>query len=835
MQDASGPRAKSLQPSASSLSPARWLWVASHHYVNQHVYLRKRFELPAAPLSARIRVAADTRYRLFVNGSLVVPCGPARGFPHALPVDELDIGPCLHAGPNVIAAHVLSFGISTAQNVFRDRAGFFLEGVAECHGGATVALHSDPSWRVKEAVAFRRYANVSGSRRERIGFQEHYDAARDELAVPAAGPDWTLPAYDDAGWEEPCVLGAEGALPWRAFEPRGIPLLDAKLQAPVRVVAQWEAPANAGSFEMTCGVAAVAAQEAPVAAARQWFERPEALLAGRAVRLLPPASGRCAVLFLDFGETRYGHPVLKVSGAAGGEAFDLLYGEQGGEGDCPVPAPFVADDRTVRVGAGLADRLVCRPGGNRFESLQPRGFRHAALVARNVSRPLVIEQLALRETTYPAPQRGAFSCSDPRLNAIWETGVRTLRHCMADTFLDWPMRARQDAAATRIAGLACFHALGDAALYRRALHLMGQGLLPDGLLLGVVPSERADAALLDYSLHWIASLSEYYQFTGDGETLKEHKAALEKVLGFFAVLAGDRGLLGPTPNYASFLDHAPGLDHANRLSATLNLLYLHALRHAARIGNALGESGLASHCVRQAAALADRILMVFASSRRSLLVEAVDASTGEPGELVSQHATALAVIEAVLGKRESDQRAPVAEVLCDFLPPPGADSAPGPVRANLFFRAFVHEALALLGRSEDALMDIKRTWGHMLDQGATTWWERLPMCPDAGRCNVWSVHPTTFLSRHVLGLAPLEPGWRQFQVKPQPLGLEHAAGQVPTPHGEIGMCWRRSAPGKPLQIELTVPPETHAHVPAPGQQAPLVLASGTHRWEQPQS
>src|SRR5262249_10346174 len=157
-------------------------------------YLRRRFDLPAAPTSAIIKVTADTRYRLYVNGHLVNR-GPARGFPQAQPIDEIDITAELKAGPNVIAAHVLSFGISTAQNVFRDRAGFFLEGAALCANHATVDVSSNHTWRLREARGYRRYVCRSGSQ---MGFQEHYDVARDAFAGDPDGFNWTLPGYDDS-------------------------------------------------------------------------------------------------------------------------------------------------------------------------------------------------------------------------------------------------------------------------------------------------------------------------------------------------------------------------------------------------------------------------------------------------------------------------------------------------------------------------------------------------------------------------------------------------------------------------------------------------------------
>jgi len=794
------PSAQQTGFSATSSSPARWIWPRGCDYVNLHVYFRKNLELPAAPLRACIRVTADTRYRLFVNGSCLLR-GPARAFPNAPACDELDIAPFLVRGSNVIAAHALSFGVSTAQNVFRGRAGFFLEGEAEFDGGAKVEFHTNQTWRCMEASGYCRQARRCGPQ---LGYQEHYDAARApaEWGELATRPTWASAGYDDASWQPACVLGAPGILPWRTLEKRGIPLLASQLQPPLRVVSQpfFE------NAELLCLAPSFAAQ--------------------KPVKLRRVPAGKAAVLRLDFGETRYGYPALAVAKAAGGEIFDLLYGEEPGEGGGPVVTPPSEDAGAC----GLADRLICRAGSNRFETIQARGLRCLTLIARNIRHPLTIEQLAIVETGYPAPQRGSFACSDPRLNAIWETGVRTLRHCMADTFLDSPGRTQQqDWAAARIAGMACFYALGDSALYRRALHVMGQGLLPEGLLFGVAPSERPECVLLDYCLHWIASLGEYYQFTGDLETLKEHQATLEKVLGFFSVLAGERGLLGPAPDYSILLDQAPDLYRANSLSATFNLLYLHALRHAGRIAQSLGESGLASHCLLHAAELADRVRMVFASSRYNLLVETVDLRTGEPGEMVSQHATALAVLEGLLGKRDSDREGPAGKVLSDFLPPPGHGHETGPVRANLFFRAFVHEALVCLGRGAEALQDIRQTWGYMLDQGATTWWERLPLQTGVGRCHAWSVHPTTFLSRHVLGLGPLEPGWKRFRVAPQALGLEHAEGKVPTPHGDIEIRWRCTAPDRPLQIELAVPPGTEARVSLGGEQPPRMLGPGSHR------
>ena len=116
----------------------------------------------------------------------------------------------------------------------------------------------------------------------------------------------------------------------------------------------------------------------------------------------------------------------------------------------------------------------------------------------------------------------------------------------------------------------------------------------------------------------------------------------------------------------------------------------------------------------------------------------------------------------------------------------------------------------------------------MLDQGATTWWERMPMRKGSSRCQAWSAHPTTFLSRHVLGVAPLEPGWKTFRVDPKCFDLAHAEGKVPTPHGDICIRWKKQSGAKKLDLEFTAPPGTEARLASNEKRQTQVLTAGKH-------
>jgi len=113
----------------------------------------------------------------------------------------------------------------------------------------------------------------------------------------------------------------------------------------------------------------------------------------------------------------------------------------------------------------------------------------------------------------------------------------------------------------------------------------------------------------------------------------------------------------------------------------------------------------------------------------------------------------------------------------------------------------------------------------MLDLGATTFWEdfNLDWLPNAARidelvpagkkdihgdfgaycykgfrhslCHGWASGPTAWLSQHVLGVVPLEPGCKRVRITPALGDLLWAEGSYPTPHGPIRIRHERKPDG----------------------------------------
>ncbi|KAF9874327.1 hypothetical protein CkaCkLH20_08310 [Colletotrichum karsti] len=117
------------------------------------------------------------------------------------------------------------------------------------------------------------------------------------------------------------------------------------------------------------------------------------------------------------------------------------------------------------------------------------------------------------------------------------------------------------------------------------------------------------------------------------------------------------------------------------------------------------------------------------------------------------------------------------------------------------YAAAYHLRAALESRdASSAMMLLKKTWAPMADPANTNYtgcfWETLNPdgTPGLGTvtslCHGWAAGPTAELSKHVLGVQPTAPGFKEWMVQPQTLGLMWAKGRYPTVLGGIVVNWR---------------------------------------------
>ena len=132
---------------------ARWISKAEcNSQTNSWLCFRKTVSLESVPESLQARIAADSKYWLWINGDMVVregglKRGPSIGDGY---YDKVDIAPYLREGDNVLAVLVWYFG----------RAGFSHMGSGTCAllfdaQGSGIEILSDESWEASVEHSFQ--------------------------------------------------------------------------------------------------------------------------------------------------------------------------------------------------------------------------------------------------------------------------------------------------------------------------------------------------------------------------------------------------------------------------------------------------------------------------------------------------------------------------------------------------------------------------------------------------------------------------------------------------------------------------------------------------------
>lgn len=800
-----------VSPNDASSWSAHWCWTTRHapRPWNTYACFRKSVELPQAPRRAQIRISADSRYILYVNGQRIHQ-GPARSHPERQSYDTLDISRALRPGTNTIAAIVHQFGVPTFFSVYRDAGGLLVDGAIEFHDAPPIALHTPAGWLCREARAWRKdVARLS----IQLGFQEHFDADQDI-------PGWLLPDYQAAeehGWKAPHDRGPAGVHPWLHLEPRGVPLLADHPIRFQRIISQFSGE-NTRGYKIADNV-----YHLPLTEERRreknLLDNPDALLGddNELATLNPPGDGRFTMLVLDLGAVRAGHAILDIADAAGDEIIDFIYTEALDKSDAPL---LIAEDSRSHSQEATADRYRCRPGPQRWEPFHLKGFRYLTLIFRNVEeRPLKIRHVGVRRVHADVQPLGSFECSDAQLNAIWNTSRETQLNCLLDAFVDCPWREQAmwwgDA---RIQARVTQFAFGDTSFLERGLRLVAQSQAGDGSLHAHPPADIPAHRLPDFMLTWVLALWDHYLYTARTELLTQCLPALNDLLNFFANHETDQGLVGGFDGFWVFLDWAP-LPKED-FSATLNLMYLQALRAAADICTTVGARGDAARYSQKALLLASAIERHFWDEKEQTWRDRFDAAKNATTDSISRHASALALI---LGLKPQTH----AAIARDVLVKPARSRRGRIVTASPFFYAYIFDALSSAGLGAEVVEIIRDKWGRMLDQGATTFWEVFE--PEHhSRCHAWSASPLYHLTQVILGVTPAAPGWTQVRIAPIPLKLEYARGAIPTPLGLLRVDWEQVSEDQ-LAMRIELPEGMKGEFISPGG-VRRALGPGIHQF-----
>ncbi len=786
---------------------AKWCFTRKHlsRPWNQYAHFRRAVDLATEPRRAVIRISADARYILYVNGRRIHQ-GPARSYQRLQSYDTLDITHLLRAGPNAICAIVHQFGVPTFQSIYREISGLIVDGAIELER-ESIPLHTPDGWLCRAARGWRQDVARHSAQ---LGFQEHFDAGVDS-------DDWFSPDVDtnsESGWKEPMLIGPIGVTPWLHMEERGVPLLADHVERFASVVGQF-AGESARGFESSLDVYHLPLRE-PRNRDSRFISDPLAMMGSDSsvATIQAPSTANFIAIVLELGQYRTGHVMIDIADAAGGEVIDLVYTEAIDDEGFPliVPEDSHCEEST-------ADRYRCRRGAQKWEPFAFHGMRYATLIIRNLSRPLKIRHVAFRQVHADVKDHGRFECSDEKLNRIWHVARETQRNCLFDSFVDCPWREQAmwwgDA---RVQSRVTLHAFGDLSFLERGIRLVARSQDEDGSLHSHPPADAPWHRLPDFMMTWVATLWDWHFHTGRTELLHECLPAMHRLFEFFDGHESPDGLIGSFDGWWVFLDWADL--YRDNFSAVLNLTYLEAMRLAAAICRAANDDAAQARYEQKSDRLAASIERLFWNSDRRVWRDGFDAMRGKPIEQISQHANAMAVL---LGLKPEHH----ARIAKECLIEPARNPASTIVTGSPYFHSIVIEALIATGLRRESIDLIREKWGQLLDAGATTFPEHWN-ATTGSHCHAWSGSPLYHLSEEVLGVMPIEPGWKRVRIAPFCETLHFARGTVPSPQGLVHIEWEKLKEGG-LDVQLQIPPEMHAEFVSPSGQA-RQLAPGTHQF-----
>lgn len=755
---------------------------------------RREFVVEGRPSWTELRIACESCYLLELNGRVVCR-GPARGSHNIHYFDRMDVAPWLQEGLNRVSVLVrytkkADLFTNCVQPALWMELGDF--------------LHTDGDWQCE--ICNREWPENTCWFSQQSGYCEWHD----------------LRFLNEGERVATEVLPSTSPVCRKRLLPRDVPMPEEHRYPAVDIPVACLVPEHDGRRE---GIAELNTNE-------PHLPMPEGLrqalyqltLGGVHAVEIPPCPGGVALIF-DFGREISGRVEIEIT-APEGTVADLGYEEMLWNGD-----RLRTDHTHTNPTYQFCDRLILREGRNVVGTcLMDRGFRLVQLTLRDFERPVVLNKISAVDRRYPLSERADFQCGDHFLNRLWEMSRETLSACVTDVFTDCPWRERlfyiNDLLVENRTALCCF---GDWRLTRHALELAFDEQGDDDLITSSCPSERRSpfAVILSANLTLALVLYDYWLYSGDKECVRRHYPALKRIMARFKLWLGADGVLVPPADYWNFFDwsyESNGTIFTGHISSLLNCLYLLALRTMRLLAPVAGEE--CNEAEEALERLADQTRKAFWNPELGCLVDGYDCDASP------QVLKALGIPEAPR-REQAVSRLPHAFALLAGMAP-ASDYLPsvldeGLLTPDFYYLFFLLEAMVSCGRPRDALECIRHYWADVVVSGSPTIWEAGVHSPgkaafggSASLCHGFSTAPAAFLQRVVLGVIPLEAGFRRFRFEPQLPELCFAKGRVPTPHGAIHASWHWD--NGEIQAELTVPPECMAATPA-GE-----FQSGTHQF-----
>lgn len=389
----------------------------------------------------------------------------------------------------------------------------------------------------------------------------------------------------------------------------------------------------------------------------------------------------------------------------------------------------------------------------------------------------------------------SFQSSDITLNAVWNLCKHTIKATTAfGVYIDGERERipyEGDAYINQLSHWAC-DANPEVARYTTE-HLLAHPTWPT-----------------EWSLHMPMMVGADYELTGDSTLADRNYEALKAKLLMDKARAD--GLLQalaivdwPSAERDGY-NAVEGLNHPSsqqqqigpEINTVANAFYYHALRQMAKLAHATKRETDAQMLEAKAAQVYAAFNAHCFDTARGIYID------GEGANHASLHANMFALAFDLVP--DAHQKS-----VAQFVQSRG-------MACSVYGSQYLLEALYKAGLDDYALQLMtshdERSWWHMIELGSTmtleAWDAKFKL--NLTWNHAWGAAPANIISRFLVGVRPLEPGYTKILIAPRPGSLAWANAKVPTPRGPVIVNFQNQPE---FRLEIEVPPGTTAQVQIP--------------------
>ena len=559
---------------------ALWIYAADRPTETRFYYFKKTFTAKAGD-SLDLSISADTRYQLYINGSLICE-GPCMGAAHQRHYESACASNALREGENEIFVKVQYVVGPYFHIVYRgEHPALWFDGKLCDKDGNVTPIATNDTWICfrDDSVGFQNFLGIHGS----MPPCEIHSSNENLVSVPVRN------------WFEPSVA-TNGFTPWGTIEPYNM------------------------------------------------YSRPIPQMKEHEKRILTTVKKGKGYIIYDAGEYTTAKVYLNVLSAPKGGEIKITYAECVTFGD-PIGArgqsKAIRDDidaENARID-GVFDLIRTRGGEQSFVSFWFRAFRYIKLELPENTECTI----SYAPYFYPFDKAGSFECDSEKYNKMWHISLNTLLCCTHETYVDCPYYEQgQYSMDGALEMLYTFRTSSDTKMPLKFINDLAASQTVDGMICANYPTSVTQV-IPDFTLFWILAIREYVRYTGDTESIVPLMGAVDKALEAFEVLKNSDGLINPT-KYWAFVDWVPGWNRGippkgeiEPLTVTC-LMYAAALRAAGELCTTLGKKARAAEYNDRAAEMIDAVNAKCYDSNAGLYLNT------PTGDTYSQHTTVWAVL-----------------------------------------------------------------------------------------------------------------------------------------------------------------------------------------------